>query len=91
MVVMWSEGRAQPCGCRSVAEAAARLCCANSTGVWQSSDECGRSWLWRWRCSLPSTFASSTEAHASRFRNSSRNRLLKLSLEAFCHGLPGLI
>ena len=57
--------------------AAARLRCANSTGVWSSSDECGRSWLWRWRCSLPSTFASSTEANASRFRNSSRNRQLK--------------
>ena len=43
------------------------------------------------RCSLPSTFASINPLHSSRFRNSSRNRLLKLPLEAFCHELPGLM
>ena len=32
MVVIWSVGRAQPCGCRSVAEAAARLRCAKFHG-----------------------------------------------------------
>ena len=74
---MWWAGRAQPGGCRSVAEAAARLRCANSTGVWYSSEECGRSWLCLCRCCLPSTFASNTEAKASPFRNSSRNRQLK--------------
>jgi hypothetical protein len=45
-------------------------------------------WVVAVQVCLASTFASSTEAKVSRFKNSSHNLLMKLSLYAFSHRLP---
>ena len=59
---------------------AGRQAAANSAGVRYPSELCGRRWLYSRRWSSSMTFASCSVSNTSRSSNSSRNRLLNLSL-----------
>ncbi len=69
----------------------ARQRAANIAGARYPCEECGLASLYSRRPPAPRSCASNREANSSRFKCSSRTRLLKDSTYAFSHGLPGAI
>ena len=60
-----------------------------AAGVRHASPECGRAPLWSARHLADRERACVSVENGVSFMNSSRSRPLKLSMNAFCMGLPG--